>query len=90
MDSTITVDVAHGLTLSKIRSVNATIRGDDSTGLFPLTPGYISTPTEVDAYIQLANNTIITLSRRTGGVFDTVDYDSTSFNRGWITITYVG
>jgi len=35
------------------------------------------------------NATEVTIQRETGGVFDSVDFNSTSFNRGWVTIQYI-
>ena len=32
--------------------------------------------------------TNITLSRTNGGTYDSTGYDSTSYNRGWVTIWY--
>lgn len=35
-----------------------------------------------------SDDKIVNLSRAVAGDFDSVDFDSTSYNRGWITITY--
>jgi hypothetical protein len=37
---------------------------------------------------QVFSSGFITLLRRDGGVFDSNLYDSTTFNRGFVTITY--
>lgn len=82
MDSIITVNIAHGLTLAKIRTIDVTIRKDDTSLLtmdFTITG---LTIIEVDA----AN---VNITRNIGGIFDNTDYNATSFNRGWITITYI-
>ena len=89
MDSTNSVTIAHGLTLANIRSVSAIIRDDADTFSVPLTPGNIISGTEVDIWISTINSTTIALLRRAGSSFDGPSFDSTSYNRGWVTITYV-
>ena len=87
MDSAISVDITHGLgsDFKKIRSLQAVIRNDSDTFYYPL-----------DAYAganmaggpQFANSTIIQLRREQGGIFDNANFDSTSYNRGWVYILY--
>jgi hypothetical protein len=89
MPTTASILVVHGLTATKIRSVQAVIRNDTDTTRYPVTPGPISTAAEVNAYIYDISATDIQLLRKTAGVFDTTAFDSTSYNRGWVTITYV-
>ena len=43
---------------------------------------------EKKRYITYINSTIIDLTRVASGVYDGASFDSTSFNRGWITIWY--
>lgn len=72
--------IIHGITLAKIRSVTAIIRNDADTvynSLEGLGEGGSSAVTST-----------IQLTRLAAGAFDTTDYDSTSYNRGWITVTY--
>ncbi len=85
MDTTITLTVAHGLTLSAIRSISVLIRNDLDTNsrIFPI-PNTAATSVEQ----VVADSTNISLVRATGGTFDNTTYDSTSYNRGWITIQY--
>ena len=74
-----TTTIAHGLTLDKIRGVGVTIRND-------------ATSKQDDLSFSGSNSrgtTLITLSRVSSGLFDSTDYDSTSYNRGWVTIQYV-
>lgn len=89
MDATAAVTVAHGLTLTKIRSVSALIRSDSDTAYHQLPVFDSSSPYYPIAQITSIAATYITLSRLTGYAFDSTSYDSTSFNRGWITIFYV-
>jgi hypothetical protein len=90
MDSTTDVNVAHGLsggTYQKIRSISVIIRDDNDVGYYPL----MSVASEANVVGGGATSfgaTNIVLTRDTGGVFDAVGFDSTSFNRGWITIWY--
>lgn len=86
MDSTASLNVAHGLTYSKIRMVSAIIRSDDGTVLYPLTPAYI---TDQDASIAAIDATNVVLNRYGTGSFDNANFDATSYNRGWVTIHYV-
>jgi len=79
-----TITVTHGLTLAKIRQVNALIRRDDDASYFSFLLG--ESVTEQNNIQALASN--IQLTRAVGGQFDNVNFNSTSFNRGWITITY--
>jgi len=86
MDSTASITKAHGLTASKIRKVDAVIINDDSTIYMPIDSYYnYNAPNGCISY-QATN---IVLSRIASGAFDSTDYNSTSFNRGWITIEYV-
>lgn len=84
MDTTASVNVAHGLTLSKIRTINVLIRDDSAAGFYPIEIADLTTGL-ADGNCQ-ANATNIVLARRTGGLFDSASYDSTSYNRGFITI----
>lgn len=83
MTTTSGVAVAHGLThLSKIRSVSAMVRNDVALAhilLYDAVSG---------GYISSVDGTYVNLDRVFGGYFDTADYNSTSYNRGWITIIY--
>jgi len=85
MDSTTQITVAHGLTLSKIRNVQANIRndGDDLYMTIKLTfNGAVQG--SADTY----DGTSVILNRLSGGAFDSDTFDSTSYNRGYITIWY--
>lgn len=87
MDTTLSVNIAHGLTMSKIRNVHALIRNDADT-IYTMFPGYITASGSFIDKISLSS-TEITLFRAPSSEFDSTDFDSTSYNRGWITIEYV-
>lgn len=89
MDSTVSVTVAHGLAdFKKIRAIDCIVRNDSDTtyaNLLALAPGGSQEP---GGSAQFIDSTNITLVRKTSGTFDSTSFDSTSYNRGWVTITY--
>ena len=84
MDATANVSISHGLTFTKIRSVIAMIRHDTLDVLYDI--NYIIDSTLAGGLS--ANLTDIFLFRVTSGFFDATTFDATSFNRGFIMITY--
>lgn len=86
MDGTGLIDVTHGLTQSKIRVVTTQIRPDaDQTQEFAqIGDGRSGTPA---GYI-ITKASVITLGGISGSFFDSTAYNSTSYNRGWVTIGY--
>lgn len=85
MDSTSSVSVTHNLTVTDIRDINVVIKSD-SGNLIPLNA---DTGTGPGGYWQEQTTTSVTLTRAASGIFDNTGHDQTSFNRGWVTITYV-
>lgn len=89
MDANDTHSKAHGLTdHTKIRSVSVMILRDIGDDLYPLNQYDSTASGDVSGGISLIDATNIYFGRKTGGKFDSVDFDSTSFNRGWMTIEY--
>ncbi len=86
MDTTTNVTVAHGLTGSKIRSVSAYIISDAGNWTYVLNG--ISSSGALGGSIAW-DSTLIELSRVSSGLFDSTFFDSTSYNRGYITIWYL-
>lgn len=87
MDSTSPKVVAHGLTLSTIRSVKVSIRQDVNGNLTSLDFADVTAPAASSgAYV--ADSTSINMYRLVGGYYDNNNFDATSYNRGWITIMY--
>lgn len=82
MDNTAFVNVVHDLDFAKIRWVGVTIRQDDDLTHWDLN---ISAVGGGDIRLTSVN---IQISRDTSGAFDSVTFDSTSFNRGWVSIVY--
>lgn len=90
MDATSSVNVAHGITNldQKIRSVSAMIRHDDGAQTYPLNTSQSGTGASIEGTVWLTDDTNINLLRSTGGLFDSVLFNATSFNRGWVTVWY--
>jgi len=89
MDITASVNVAHGLGANwiKIRSISVIIRNDDNDNYFNFESFNVAGAEILDQRITI-DNTNITIVRDTDGYFDTAGCDSTSYNRGWVTIAY--
>ena len=90
MPTDLNIGVAHNLDFTKIRTVSVMIRNDAGTVQNMLTPGIFAVGEGVEGNMAGLSATLITLQRRTGGAYDNVNYDSIGYNRGWITIEYVG
>lgn len=71
----------------KIRDVSAIIRTDDGSLVLPLNRPHGGSPVSVQGSVSWDNDYFL-LQRLTSGTFDSTSYDSTSYNRGWITIWY--
>ena len=87
MDTTSNVSVAHGLTLSKIRSVSVMIKNDSSTAHYPIGYRVSSSDYTPSGAVYLTDSNVVIL-RATAGTFDDIAFVSSS-NRGWIVIDYV-
>mgnify|MGYP003124179993 FL=1 len=93
MDSTGFVKVNHGLEYSDTwkgtRNTAFTIRNDADTVYFGDNHSNSGTHmTAVDVAVSGITNKKVVLIRKTGGSFDSSDFDSTSYNRGWVTVWY--
>ncbi len=90
MDATDFVYVAHGLMSTKIRSYSCLVRQDADTGyyVFP----FHETVQNVVAggiAIRAADPSVFKCWRVGGGSFDSILFDETPYNRGWIIVWYV-
>lgn len=85
MDANASIAVAHGLTLSKIKSVSVMVRNDADDAYYQLC-GFDGAT--LPAYQTAIDATNINVTRKTSDTFDSTDFDSTSYNRGWVTIIY--
>ena len=89
MDSTTSINVAHGVTDHKnIRSVTGTIRNDADSTYYPLAMWGVSNT--IQAGITSIDSTNINIERGSStSDFNSTSFDtSSSFNRGWLTIIY--
>ena len=88
MDTNSAKSVAHGISdFTKIETVTAFIRNDAATTARLL----VSMTSVVDGTCNGGidfDGTNVNLTRVNSGLFDSANYNSTSFNRGWITIQY--
>jgi len=87
MDASDSVSIAHGIAdFKKIRSVNIIVRNDTDNAYYKIeTP---DTTGVVSGGVSRVISTVIDIFRLSGGFFDGTAFDSTSYNRGWITIQY--
>jgi hypothetical protein len=83
MDSTSSVDIAHSLDWENIRAVSAIIINDDNNSRYMIAGTGPSGGYWGGVGVGTGN---ITLFRASPGMFDSTMFNSTSFNRGWITI----
>lgn len=88
MDSTSSVNVAHGLSLGRIIGAECIIRNDADTARYPLAGIDNAGSGNVQGSIQSIDANNVVIMRVTGGAFDTASFDSISFNRGWVIIQY--
>ena len=89
MDSTGTVQVAHGLDATKIISVTGKIRSNVGTSFFPFgTITDTADPYLFGVGIELWDSTYVLLTRRTGSNFDSPQFNGTGYSRGRIFIWY--
>jgi len=87
MDSTDSKVVAHGLTSANIRSIDIMIR-NDGTGIARFDSFTVAGADILSQFVTI-DATNVTMVRDTDGYFDDATHNSTSYNRGWITIVYV-
>lgn len=91
MDATSYINIPDELIYSKIRTIHVEIRNDADTDMSPIDYNYYGTANCGGYRIEIreGNATSIILSRTADKKFDSMDYNSTSYNRGYITIGYI-
>lgn len=82
MDTNASKSIATGVPFDNVRSVSALIRIDGDFDTRDLL-------SNGDGTIYFTGSSV-SLNRVAAGSFDSTNYDSTSYNRGWVTIWYVG
>lgn len=91
MDATGNITILHGVPsgLSNIRTAYASIIQDDLAMIYPLTlSSNAADPDLLAGGIRFWTDTEISLTRRTGGVFDSVWFNDAIMNRGYVEIWY--
>ncbi len=86
MKDTTVVNITHGVSFSAIRAVHTMVRNDSDTAAAELQ--YHPSPVSVAGGYVFWDSTDIVLTRNAAGVYDDVTYNSTSYNRGWVTFWY--
>ena len=90
MDSSAYKDVSHGLgsNYKKIRGISVVIRKDDDSSYYSDVLYWGYTAKNMEFGISHITSSEIRMSRANTGLFDSTDFDATSYNRGWVTILY--
>jgi hypothetical protein len=90
MDTATSKSVTHGLDVTKIIGVSGVIRNDTDSNRYALTPGmYVKvTSNHLQAWITSIVSTVIYLEHA-GEQYNNTNFDSTSYNRGWLVIQYL-
>ena len=89
MDASTLVNFTHGLSATEwktLRISSVTIRNDLDNQYSPLDA---FDGTSLNGGILFISSSTIRLTRLTGGTYDNTSFDSTSYNRGWITYKYI-
>lgn len=90
MDSTTNLNVAHTIAdFTKIRSIEAFVRNDADTAYYPLAKIDAGGTGNIQGGVSVWDSTNVTLSRLASGNFDSADFNSTGYNRGFIVIEYI-
>lgn len=91
MNSVGAINVAHGLDHKKVLAISLIVRNDaDSTRYMGAPQGFDDVSSEeLDLRIFAIDSTNVQLSRQLNGFFDSVNFETTSYNRGWLIIDYL-
>lgn len=90
MDTTASINLDLGISFKLIRAISIVVRDDSDTHYYP-SPNMRTTPGQLDIGFHFALDVPpeqIQIDRVTGSIFDSTNFDSTSYNRGWVTIWY--
>jgi len=92
MDTTISVTPLHNLSATEwktIKSISVIIRDDLDSTYYPLDLAYTTDTGVTSGAIQYFDFLGIKIERFTAAFFDSSFFDSTAYNRGWITFEYI-
>jgi hypothetical protein len=82
MDAGNNVDIITGLPSLKVRSCHIAIINDTADSIYPLEMSGFH------RFYELVGDIRIIIDRTLGGTFDNASFDSTPYNRGFVTIEY--
>lgn len=88
MDADDRVFISLPIASHKIRRISALIRADDDTDANPRRYSIYSYDSSMGGECIIYDNTVA-ISRPNASFFNSSLFDSTSFNRGWLTIDYI-
>ena len=92
MDSTDVLKVNHGLNYSDTwkgtRHTEFTLRDDADTVYYGKSHASGGEMRKIDVAISGVTSKKVVMIRRDGGAFDNSNFDSTNYNRGWVTVWY--
>lgn len=91
MDANASVAVSHGLSDSawrSTRSIELVIRDDSETNLYDSDVNSLQNNNHVSISGINSGSVVLTRTPSPSGFFDNTNFDSTSYNRGWITVWY--
>jgi len=90
MDATEYAYILHGLPdTSKIINTTAIIRNDSGSQVEMLQPCETGGTASQTAYVYWITSTTVLLQRGSASEYNSSSWDSTGFNRGWVTIYYM-
>jgi hypothetical protein len=84
-DATVQVSLPGSLTADDLRAIDVFIRNDANTSYYKLDKYDTVAVGSASGWVEDTASQI-KLRRRTGGDFDNANFDSTTYNRGWITV----
>lgn len=89
MVATPALSIAHGLVYEDIISAEAFVRNNANTEKYNIGTGVNVSNTTPQGFIGKIDSTNIDIIRLDSGRFDNVFYNATSYNRGWLIVTYI-
>lgn len=88
MQTTSTLDIAHGITLGNVISVVGNIRNDANNIRYGISQGANTGAGQPDLFIFRIDSANVRLQRNSTGQFNDASFSGTGFNRGILQITY--
>jgi hypothetical protein len=90
MDSDTVVEVSHGLSATKIIGVIGILRNDSDTQRYTISQANEDSALGIIGVTFTYIGSPIRIGRKEGELpFDTTDFSATSYNRGWLIVSYL-